>query len=57
MKSIFGAGTIMGIGLGIMIACTVIMVFQNPIYSDYQVEQKARELGMKYPDEIRALEE
>jgi len=47
----------MGIGLGIMIACTVIMVFQNPIYSDYQVEQKARELGMKYPDEIRALEE
>ncbi len=57
MKSLFEPTAIMGIGLGMMMTCIVIMIFKNSIYSDYEIEKKARELGMKYPDEIRALEQ
>lgn len=46
----------MGIGIGMMISSMAILSFQNSFYSNYEIEKKARALGMKYPDEIRALE-
>lgn len=46
----------MGIGIGLMIMSLIIILFPSMFFSDYEVEKKAREMGMKYPDEIRALE-
>jgi hypothetical protein len=57
MKFLFKPTVVMGIGLGIMMTCITIMILKNSVYSDYEIEKKARELGMKYPDEIRALEQ
>lgn len=46
----------MGIGLGIIISSLILICLQSTLYSDYEVEKRAREMGMKYPDEILALE-
>lgn len=48
---------LMGIGIGIMISSIVWMLYQNSLYTSYQIEKRARALGMKYPSEIRALEQ
>lgn len=45
----------MGIGIGIMITCLLIISLGYRDYSDYEIEKKASELGMIYPDEVRAL--
>lgn len=46
----------MGIGLGIVIASLIMLFSQSSYYSDYEIEKKAREMGMKYPEEILAIE-
>lgn len=48
---------IMGIGIGLMISSLIWASFQNSSYSAYQIEKRARQLGMKYPSEIRVLEQ
>lgn len=47
---------IMGIGIGIMISSLFWIGYQNSLYSSYQIEKRARQLGMKYPSEMMALE-
>lgn len=47
----------MGIGIGLIIVSLIMILFPNVFMSDYKIEKRARELGMKYPDELRVLEE
>ncbi|GAA0178059.1 hypothetical protein SH2C18_11770 [Clostridium sediminicola] len=44
-----------GIGIGIIITCLILMPFVKTYDSSY-VEKKAREFGMVYPDEVKVLE-
>lgn len=46
----------MGIGIGIMITTIIWAAYQNSMYSSYEIEKRARALGMKYPSERRVLE-
>lgn len=43
-------------GLGVGIVITALLLSLNPSYklSKLEVEKKARNMGMKYPDEIKA---
>lgn len=55
-KYIGNSSTIMGIGIGIIITCLIMIFTQNSFYTDYKIEKRARELGMIYSEEIRAIE-
>ncbi|MCG8484356.1 MAG: flagellar protein [Clostridia bacterium] len=56
MKKAVNPSMMMGIGIGLMISSLVWAGYQNSLYSAYQIEKRARQLGMKYPSEIRVLE-
>lgn len=45
---------VVGLGIGIIIASLVLSLYNPSKVSDAQVEKRAREMGMKYPDEIKA---
>ena len=42
----------MGIGIGIIIANFIFIAYESLGYSDYEIEKRARELGMRYQDEM-----
>jgi len=45
---------IMGFGIGLLTAFVLLTVFSKGGLSDYELETKARDLGMIYPGEIKA---
>lgn len=45
---------IIGVGVGILICTIMLHLFAKPNVSSYYIEKKAREMGMMYPDEIKA---
>ena len=47
----------MGIGLGMTIAALLLFFFSPGRMSDFQIEQKAREMGMVYKNEIVIIRE
>lgn len=52
MKARVNPTLIMGIGIGIILANFIFIAYQGLGYKDYEIEKKARKLGMKYEDEI-----
>ncbi|HKL10413.1 MAG TPA: hypothetical protein VJ990_03170 [Clostridia bacterium] len=47
---------IMGFGIGLITAVLLMTVFSKGTLSDYELETKARDLGMIYPVEFKAGE-
>lgn len=43
---------VLGFGLGLTVAALLMLLWSPARLSDYQVEQKARELGMVYRHEV-----
>lgn len=46
---------ILGIGLGIILACILLSPFYGKKLSAMEIEARARSMGMVYEDEIRAI--
>ncbi len=44
----------MGLGIGLIVAVLLMTFFTNVGLSDYELEKRARDLGMMYPEEIKA---
>jgi cell division protein FtsB len=44
-------------GIGMILAAVIIAVFSSALMSDRAIEERARKLGMVYPDEVRVFEE
>lgn len=44
-----------GIGIGIIAASLIILPFGYGSPSDYEIEKAAKEMGMVYPDQVRAV--
>ncbi len=46
-----------GIGIGLILSLTLTIPFKmDEVIATEVIEERARELGMKYPDEIKAIE-
>ncbi len=50
----FTPSFIMGFGIGLLTAVILMTVFSNGALSNYELETKARDLGMIYPGEMKA---
>ncbi|WP_057978179.1 hypothetical protein [Caloramator mitchellensis] len=46
---------LLGLGIGIVITAILMSFTTTKNMTNQQIEIKARELGMKYPDEIKAF--
>jgi hypothetical protein len=46
---------LLGLGIGIVIATTIMFSYSPNNISRRTIEQKAKDLGMMYPDEIKAF--
>lgn len=46
----------MGIGIGIFITCLLLLPFYSKGLSPAEIEIRARDMGMIYTDEIRAIQ-
>lgn len=44
----------MGLGIGIIITCLILMLLNYHMMSPYKVEKEARKLGMIFPDDAKA---
>jgi len=44
----------MGFGIGLLTAVLLLTAFANEKMSDYELENKARDMGMIYPWELKA---
>lgn len=42
--------------MGLVIACLVLLPFYQKKISNLEIENKARAMGMVYPDEIKAID-
>ncbi len=47
----------MGFGLGLALASTLLILIPTGVLTDFQIESKARDLGMVYPQEVLVLQE
>jgi Na+-transporting methylmalonyl-CoA/oxaloacetate decarboxylase gamma subunit len=47
--------TIMGIGIGFVISALLVLAFQPAGLSKAKIEKAARDMGMVYKDEMKAL--
>jgi len=46
----------LGIGIGIIIGVICMLIYKNNVsLSDYEIEQKARDLGMIYSNEQKSI--
>lgn len=45
---------IMGFGIGLLTAVLLMTIFSKGVLTDYELEEKARDMGMVYPGEIKA---
>lgn len=48
---------LLGFGLGLFVASLLFMVFKPGRLSDFQIEQRARQMGMVYKNEIVIINE
>ncbi|KMT21720.1 hypothetical protein [Clostridium cylindrosporum] len=55
MVNILDKKFILGLGVGLVVATMIISLFPKSTISDVKVEKRARDMGMKYPDEIKAF--
>lgn len=45
----------LGLGIGLVLGAICIASYPRATMSQVQIEKMARDMGMKYPDEIRAF--
>lgn len=45
----------LGLSIGIIFATVLMLTYSPKNIPKYKIEQMARELGMKYPDEIKSF--
>ncbi len=43
----------MGLGIGLLTAVLLMTVFSKATLSDYELEKRARDMGMVYPGELK----
>lgn len=55
MKRVLKAEIVLGIGIGIVIACILLLPTNKKKPSPMEIETMARQMGMVYEDEIRAI--
>lgn len=46
---------VLGLGIGIILSAILMTAFTPNNITKYEIERKAQELGMMYPDEIKAF--
>lgn len=46
---------ILGLGIGLIISAVLMSSVKSNNISKYEIERKAQELGMMYPDDVKAF--